>query len=93
MAARNKNIVLRDENMYMAIALIARQLSTDPKCQVGACLLDIDNKVIGTGHNCMPKQCEEFSWLSDKDAKDPLDGKHNFGKHKKICQVQVNLSV
>ncbi len=54
--------------MAMEIALIASQRSEDPHKKVGACVLDINGKVLGVGYNGIRrKQTETDEFWSDRD--------------------------
>ena len=46
----------------MAIALDEGEKSEDPNTKVGACISNKENKILGRGHNHMPKQCENAPW-------------------------------
>ena len=50
--------VLTHDDCFMSIALIMAQRSKDPHTQVGACLVDGENRVIGTGYNGFPRGIE-----------------------------------
>ncbi|XP_074653976.1 deoxycytidylate deaminase-like [Tubulanus polymorphus] len=46
------------------IALLSAQRSKDPALQVGACIVDKDNRIMGVGYNGMPLKCsdDEMNW-------------------------------
>lgn len=47
--------------------------------QVGACLVNQDKKIVGTGHNCMPNGCEgKLPWNRKGDE---LDTKYMYGEY------------
>ena len=48
----------------MGVALLAAQRSKDPSTQVGACIVDSDNRILSTGYNGFPYGCsdDEFPW-------------------------------
>ena len=49
---------------FMAIALLSAQRSKDPSTQVGACIIDNKNRIIGIGYNGFPNGCsdDELPW-------------------------------
>lgn len=53
----------------MGICELSKRRSKDPNTQVGACIINSDNKIIGIGYNGLPKGCndDEFPWSNDKD--------------------------
>lgn len=52
------------DEYFMGIALISAKRSKDPNTQVGACIVDSDNKIVGIGYNGLPMGCsdDEFPW-------------------------------
>ena len=54
------------ENYFMELAKLSALRSKDPNTQVGACLVDSDNKIVAIGYNGLPKGMndDEFSWKS-----------------------------
>jgi len=48
--------------------------------QVGACIVNEDNKIVGIGYNGMPIGCsdDEFPW--GKTAQSPIENKYMYGK-------------
>ena len=49
---------------FMGVALLASKRSKDPSTQVGACIVDTENKILSTGYNGFPYGCsdDEFPW-------------------------------
>ena len=45
------------DDYFMAVASLSAQRSKDPHSQVGACIVDEDNRIVGIG------VCERFEWL------------------------------
>ena len=43
--------VINWEEYFMGIALLSAKRSKDPSTQVGACIVDEDNKVVSIGYN------------------------------------------
>ncbi|XP_055374878.1 deoxycytidylate deaminase-like [Condylostylus longicornis] len=51
---------LRDKEYFMLTAILAAQRSKDPKTQVGACIVDNENRIVGIGYNSSTKDfCDE----------------------------------
>lgn len=63
----------------MAVAFLTAKRSKDPCTQVGACIVNKENKIVGTGYNGMPTGCSDdvFSWGKKSDNKE--DHKHLYG--------------
>ncbi len=49
---------------FMGIALLSGKRSKDPQTQVGACLVNADNRIVGIGYNGLPRGCQDdvFPW-------------------------------
>ena len=71
-------------DFFMGVALLAAKRSKDPGTQVGACIVDEDNKIVSVGYNGMPMGCsdDEFPW--DREG-DYLDTKYPY-----VCHAELN---
>lgn len=47
------------KDYFMTIAFVTSMRSKDPNTQVGACIVNQDNKIVGTGYNGMPNGCSD----------------------------------
>lgn len=58
------------DDYFMGVALLAAQRSKDPSTQVGACIVDNNNRILSTGYNGFPQGCsdDEFPWNRDESA-------------------------
>jgi len=72
---------------FMGTAILAAQRSKDPCTQVGACIVTPENKVVGTGYNGMPINCEDddFPWGKSSDK---LNSKFLY-----VCHAEMNAVV
>uniref|UniRef100_A0A182WTZ0 Probable deoxycytidylate deaminase n=1 Tax=Anopheles quadriannulatus TaxID=34691 RepID=A0A182WTZ0_ANOQN len=70
---------------FMAMAFLAAKRSKDPSTQVGACIVNEDNRIVGIGYNGFPKGCsdDEFPWSKTSD--NPLETKYLY-----VCHAEVN---
>ena len=52
------------DDYFMGVALLAAQRSKDPSTQVGACIVDKENRILSTGYNGFAHGCsdDEFPW-------------------------------
>jgi dCMP deaminase len=80
---KRENYLSWDE-YFMSIALLSSMRSKDPNTQVGACIVDKDNKIIGTGYNGLPNGCsdDDFPWGNTGSY---LDTKYPF-----TCHAELN---
>ena len=58
------------DDYFMGVALLAAERSKDPNTQVGACIVDDQNRILSTGYNGFPLGCsdDEFPWSRDGEA-------------------------
>lgn len=72
------------DEYFMGIAELSARRSKDPSTQVGACIVNDDNKIMSVGYNGMPKACsdDEFPW--DREG-GQLDTKYFF-----VCHAELN---
>ena len=65
---KRENYISWDE-YFMGVALLAAMRSKDPSTQVGACIVDSENRILSTGYNGFPSGCsdDEFPWDRDGD--------------------------
>ena len=63
MSCKRDGYISWDE-YFMGVALLASQRSKDPNTQVGACVVDDNNRIVSTGYNGFPKGCSDdiFPW-------------------------------
>ena len=57
------------DDYFMGVALLASERSKDPSTQVGACIVDEQNRILSTGYNGFPHGCsdDEFPWGRNDD--------------------------
>lgn len=72
------------DEFFMGVALLAAKRSKDPGTQVGACIVNEDNRIVSVGYNGMPFGCsdEEFPWSREGDF---LDTKYPY-----VCHAELN---
>jgi len=68
----------------MGVALLSAMRSKDPSTQVGACIVNDKNKIVGAGYNGLPIGCDddEFPWHKEGDF---LNTKYPY-----ICHAELN---
>ena len=58
MSDQRRDFISWDE-YFMGVALLAAKRSKDPNTQVGACIVDDDNRILSTGYNGFPCGCSD----------------------------------
>ncbi len=79
-------MVISWEEYFMGLAHLSALRSKDPNTQVGACIVDQDNKVVSIGYNGMPRGCndEDFPWEREGGF---LDTKYAFVVHAELNAI------
>jgi dCMP deaminase len=72
------------DEYFMGVALLSARRSKDPSTQVGACIVNEHNKIVGTGYNGLPAGCNDDDFPWDKQGAF-LDTKYPF-----ICHAELN---
>uniref|UniRef100_A0A8C4Q7V8 Deoxycytidylate deaminase n=1 Tax=Eptatretus burgeri TaxID=7764 RepID=A0A8C4Q7V8_EPTBU len=70
---------------FMAVAFLSAQRSKDPSSQVGACIVNNENKIVGIGYNGMPNGCSDDLLPWRRSAPDRLDTKYPY-----VCHAEMN---
>lgn len=52
-------MVISWDEYFMGLAHLSALRSKDPNTQVGACIVDEENKVVSIGYNGMPRGCQD----------------------------------
>ena len=81
---KRSNYLSWDE-YFMAIALISAERSKDPNSQVGACIVDDDNKIVSMGYNGAP-----IGYDDDKDMIWEREGSFLDTKYAYVCHSELN---
>ena len=81
---KKREDVLSWDEYFMAVALLSAGRSKDPNTQVGACVANSRNRIVGVGYNGFPRGCadEELPWAREGDW---LDTKYPY-----VCHAEVN---
>ncbi|MCL1946106.1 MAG: dCMP deaminase family protein [Chitinivibrionia bacterium] len=74
------------DEYFMGVAMLSAQRSKDPNTQVGACIVNPQNRIVGVGYNGFPRGCsdDEFPWEREGAA---LDTKYVFVAHAELNAV------
>jgi dCMP deaminase len=72
------------DEYFMGVALLSAKRSKDPSTQVGACIVNAKNKIVGAGYNGLPIGCSDDDFPWDKEG-DFLNTKYPF-----ICHAELN---
>ncbi|QVK19157.1 dCMP deaminase family protein [Mycoplasmatota bacterium] len=68
------------DQYFMGIALLSANRSKDENTQVGACIVNADNRIVGIGYNGLPIGCSDSDYPWDRDG-EWLDTKYPYVVH------------
>ena len=80
-----RNDYLSWEEYFMGLAILSAERSKDPSSQVGACIVDMDNKIISVGYNGAP-----LGYDDDKDMTWEREGSFLDTKYAYVCHSELN---
>ena len=83
-ALKKRNDYISWDEYFMGVALLSARRSKDPNTQVGACIVNEKNKIVGAGYNGLPMGCDddEFPWEKK--------GEFLQTKYPYICHAELN---
>lgn len=83
LTSKRLNYLSWDE-YFMAIALLSAERSKDPSTQVGACVANEQNKIVGVGYNGFPIGCSDdiLPW--------EREGDYLATKYPYVCHAELN---
>lgn len=86
-ASKKRDDYLHWDDYFMGIALLSAQRSKDPGTQVGACIVDENNKIVGIGYNGFPRGCpdDKLSWA--RKAPDVKNTKYPYVVHAEVNAI------
>lgn len=72
------------DEYFMGVAILASMRSKDPNTQVGACIVDENNRILSTGYNGFPRGCsdDEYPW--------EREGETNNTKYPYVVHAELN---
>ena len=80
------------DEYFMGVALLSAKRSKDPNTQVGACIVNEKNKIVGAGYNGLPTGChdDDFPWNKQGEF---LETKYPFVCHAELNAILNNIGM
>ena len=75
------------DEYFMGVAMLSAQRSKDPSTQVGACIVDQNNKIVGIGYNGFPRGCNDDDLPWARKAEDIKDTKYPYVVHAEVNAI------
>lgn len=91
MLKKRQDYISWDE-YFMGVALLSAKRSKDPSTQVGACIVNQKNKIVGAGYNGLPTGChdDEFPWEKEGEF---LEKKYPYICHAELNAILNNIGI
>ncbi|HMO33145.1 MAG TPA: dCMP deaminase family protein [Lacibacter sp.] len=87
-----RNDYISWDEYFMGVALLSAQRSKDPSTQVGACIVNKKNKIVGAGYNGLPAGCDDDSFPWEKEGQF-LDTKYPYVCHAELNAILNNIGM
>lgn len=73
------------DHYFMGVAKLSALRSKDPSTQVGACIINLDQRIVGIGYNGLPRGCDDdqFPW-------DKKEGSLDQTKYAYVVHAEAN---
>ena len=81
--AKREGYISWDE-FFMGAAVLCAKRSKDPNTQVGACIVNNNNKIMSVGYNGFPRGCSDDDFPWDRTG-DEFDTKYPY-----VCHAELN---
>jgi len=92
MQTTKRNDYITWDEYFMGVALLSAKRSKDPNTQVGACIVNSKNKIVGAGYNGLPTGCndDDFPWGKKGNQ---LETKYPFVCHAELNAILNNIGI
>ena len=82
--AKREDFISWDE-FFMGAAMLCAERSKDPNTQVGACIVNDENRILSVGYNGFPAGCDDDVFPWDRTGNDSYDTKYLY-----VCHAELN---
>ena len=79
-----RNNYISWDDYFMGVAILSSKRSKDPNTQVGACIVNTENKILSIGYNGLPHGCSDDDFPWDR------DGEYLKTKYPYVVHAELN---
>lgn len=73
------------DEFFMGSAMLCAKRSKDPNTQVGACIVNNENRILSVGYNGFPAGCDDDIFPWERQAESDYDTKYLY-----VCHAELN---
>ena len=73
------------DEFFMGAAMLCAKRSKDPNTQVGACIVNSENRIVSVGYNGFPAGCDDDTFPWERSAEDRYNTKYLY-----VCHAELN---
>ncbi|KAK8820544.1 hypothetical protein WA577_006604 [Blastocystis sp. JDR] len=84
-ANSKRNDYISWDEYFMGLACLSAMRSKDPNTQVGACIVNSFNQIVGIGYNGFPRGCSDDVLPWGREGSSELDTKYMY-----VCHAEMN---
>ena len=84
MSDKRQDYITWDE-YFMGVAKLSGMRSKDPNTQVGACIVNNENRILSVGYNGFPSGCDDDVFPWERSADDSFNTKYLY-----VCHAELN---
>lgn len=73
------------DEFFMGAAMLCAKRSKDPNTQVGACIVNSENRIVSVGYNGFPAGCDDDVFPWERSSEDRYNTKYLY-----VCHAELN---
>ena len=73
------------DEFFMGAAMLCAKRSKDPNTQVGACIVNSENRIVSVGYNGFPAGCDDDIFPWERSGDDRYNTKYLY-----VCHAELN---
>ncbi len=86
-AGKKREDYISWDEYFMGVSLLSSKRSKDPSTQVGACIVDRSNRIVGIGYNGFPRGCSDDALPWGRKADDIKETKYPYVVHAEVNAI------
>ena len=80
------------DGYFMGVAFLSALRSKDPSTRNGSCIVDEKNRIVGTGYNGFPRNCDDDAYPWAREGATEMDKKYLWVIHSECNAIHNSVS-